>query len=96
MKYMEDSQFLDTLWIYWPGGQELVPCVIELSLSEAIRSGRRMFERDGIRMPVLGHSQEHGDLCVHLRVTVSEGANELERRLIADTVWLRGWHLDHH
>ncbi len=187
---MEYMRFVDTLRAYWPGGQEIVSCVIGLSLSEAYRGGRRMVERDGrhlavmipagvhtgakvyyprlgqqsaseadfctivvhdeppfkrcgddllmeftidaftailggevvvptlfgkatltvpagtapgatlrlegLGMPVLGHPQEHGDLCVHLQVTVPEDATKLERRLIADNVWVRGWRLGHH
>ena len=187
---MEYMRFEDTLRGYWPGGQVAVPCVIGLSLSEAYRGGRRVVERDGVRMAVtippgvhtgtkvyfprlghqsareadfcttvvhdappfkrcgdnlhlefsidaftailggevvvptlfdqatltipagtapgttlhmeglgmsvLGHPQEHGDLCVHLAVTIPEQANALERKLIADNIWLRGWRLGHH
>jgi curved DNA-binding protein len=45
-------------------------------------------------MPVLGHPQEHGDLCVHLRVQVRATATALERKLIVDNAWLRGWRLN--
>ena len=49
---------------------------------------------EGFGMPVLGHPQDHGDLCVHLRVTIPERATALERKLIADSAWLRGWRLN--
>jgi curved DNA-binding protein len=48
----------------------------------------------GLGMPVLGHPQQHGDLRVHLQVTIPSHATPLERKLIEDNAWLRGWHLD--
>ena len=187
---MAYTEYLDTLRAYWPGGQENVQCVIELSLAEAYRGGQRQVEPDGIPtpvtipagvhtgaklyypdlgrknshdanycevivhdhppfkrsgdnlhlewkidaftailggdvtvptlfgqttlhvpagtapgttlhlagegMPVQGQPRAHGDLCVHLEVTVPEHATELERKLIEDSAWLRGWRLNAH
>jgi curved DNA-binding protein len=47
----------------------------------------------GLGMPIDGRPEAHGDLCVHLTVTVPAGATDLERQLIADNAWLRGWRL---
>jgi len=49
---------------------------------------------EGFGMPVLGHPSEHGALCVHLRVTIPDSATVLERKLIDDSAWLRGWRLN--
>ena len=50
----------------------------------------------GQGMPIFGGPDQHGDLCVHLHVTVPEQATPLERKLIDDTAWLHGWHFHHH
>jgi DnaJ-like protein len=80
------------------GGEVVVPTLLDkatLSIPAGTAPGTTL-RMEGLGMPMLGHPQQHGDLCVHLRVTVPDDATELERKLIADTVWLRGWHLGHH
>jgi curved DNA-binding protein len=44
-------------------------------------------------MPLYGRPEEHGDLCVRLHVRVRPSATALERKLIDDSAWLRGWRL---
>jgi DnaJ-class molecular chaperone len=80
------------------GGEVEVPTLFDkatLTIPAGTAPGTTL-RMAGLGMPVLGNPQEHGDLCVHLKVTIPEAATQLERKLIADNVWLRGWHLAHH
>ena len=47
----------------------------------------------GLGMPVFGHPQQHGDLCIHLKVSIPQDVSKLERRLIDDNFAIRGWKL---
>jgi curved DNA-binding protein len=80
------------------GGEVVVPTLFgqaTLTIPPSTSPGTTL-HLPGLGMPMLGRPQLHGDLCVHLRVVVRDNATALERRLIADNAWLRGWHLDAH
>jgi curved DNA-binding protein len=80
------------------GGEVVVPTLFgtaPLSIPAGTAPGTTL-HMEGLGMPVLGRPSEHGALCVHLKVTVPDDATELERKLIADSAWLRGWHLGAH
>ena len=80
------------------GGVVTVPTLFgqtELTVPPGTAPGSTL-RLPGFGMPVLGHPQTHGDLCVHLQVDVPENVTDLERKLIDDCVWLRGWRLSQH
>jgi curved DNA-binding protein len=77
------------------GGEVTVPTLLgetQLTIPPGTAPGTTL-RVPGQGMPINGHPEAHGDLLVHLEVQMPAHMTELERKLIADNAWLRGWRL---